>query len=61
MGHYPEREGVLPRDIEIPDANWHEIAFQPTDDPSLATFADAFDLIGDGSMILLPTPGHFSG
>jgi glyoxylase-like metal-dependent hydrolase (beta-lactamase superfamily II) len=61
MGPHPEREGVLRRDIDISDANWHKIALKPTDDESLAPFTEAFDLMGDGSMILLPTPGHLTG
>lgn len=55
------REMVLQRDIAILGAKWNEIDFQPTDDPSLAPFTEAFDLMGDGSMIVLPTPGHMPG
>ncbi|MEN8145759.1 MAG: MBL fold metallo-hydrolase [Gemmatimonadota bacterium] len=61
LGPHPEREMVLRRDIEIPGAKWHKITFTPTDDPSLAPFTHAYDLNGDGSMMLLPTPGHLAG
>lgn len=61
LGPHPEREGVLRQDIDIPGAKWHKIRFQPTNDPSLAPFTHAFDLMGDGSLILLPTPGHLAG
>ncbi len=61
LGSHPEREGVLRRDIDIPGAKWNKIMFQPTDDPLLAPFTHAFDLMGDGSLILLPTPGHLTG
>ena len=60
-GPHPEREMVLRRDIAILGAKWNEIAFEPTDDPALAPFSESFDLMGDGSMIVLPTPGHMPG
>ena len=60
-GPHPEREMVLRRDIAVLGAKWHEIAFRPTDDPALAPFSESFDLMGDGSMIVLPTPGHMPG
>jgi glyoxylase-like metal-dependent hydrolase (beta-lactamase superfamily II) len=61
LGPHPEREMVLRRDIEIPGAKWQQITFPATDDPSLAPFTHAYDLMGDGSMMLLPTPGHLPG
>jgi glyoxylase-like metal-dependent hydrolase (beta-lactamase superfamily II) len=61
LGPHPEREMVLRRDIEIPEAKWQQITFPATDDPSLAPFTHAYDLMGDGSMMLLPTPGHLPG
>lgn len=60
-GLHPEREMVMRRDIAILGAKWQEIAFCPTDDPALAPFDEAFDLMGDGSMVVLPTPGHLPG
>lgn len=60
-GPHPEREGVLRRDIDVPEASWRQITFQRVDDPALAPFTLSFDLMGDGSMILLPTPGHLPG
>lgn len=58
---HPERHGIFHRTIEIPGARWNTIVFEPTDDASLAPFTHAFDLMGDGSLILLPTPGHTTG
>jgi N-acyl homoserine lactone hydrolase len=58
---HPERQTVYRDRIEIPGARWHMIPFEPTDDPALAPFTEAFDLMGDGSMIVLPTPGHLPG
>ncbi len=61
LGAHPEREGILRRRIEIPGAKWHRVTFRPVDDPALSPFTEAFDLMGDGSLILLPTPGHTPG
>ena len=57
----PERDWVLREHIELPGANWQPIEFMPTDDPLLAPFGVCYDVMGDGSMILLPTPGHTPG
>jgi N-acyl homoserine lactone hydrolase len=57
----PEKEWILREHIELPNARWRPIEFKPTDDPRLAPFGGAHDVMGDGSMILLPTPGHSPG
>ena len=59
--NHPDRHFVYRHRIEIPGAKWHSIAFEPTNDPELAPFTEAFDLMGDGSLIVLPTPGHIEG
>lgn len=58
---HPEYEWILREHIELPGANWRPIEFAPTDDPVLAPFGAAHDVMGDGSMVLLPTPGHTPG
>jgi N-acyl homoserine lactone hydrolase len=58
---HPEREWVLREHIEIPNANWYPFAFQPTDDPLFSEFGGIYDVIGDGSLVLIPTPGHTVG
>lgn len=58
---HPEREWILREHIEIPDAKWQQIVFQPSDDPLFDGFDGIHDVAGDGSMILLPTPGHTAG
>lgn len=57
----PERHFIYRNRIEIPGAKWHSIPFEPTDDPELAPFTEAFDLMGDASLMVLPTPGHIEG
>lgn len=58
---HPERDWTLREHIEVPSANWRPMSFAPTDDPLFDAFDGVFDLAGDGSMILLPTPGHTKG
>lgn len=57
----PEREWILREHIEIPQAKWRQITFQPSDDPLFDGFDGIHDVAGDGTLILLPTPGHTVG
>ncbi|MEL6875873.1 MAG: N-acyl homoserine lactonase family protein, partial [Pseudomonadota bacterium] len=58
---HPEHQWILREHIEIPSAKWQQISFAPTDDPLFGEFDGIYDIAGDGSMILLPTPGHTPG
>lgn len=58
---HPERDWILREHIEIPSAKWRQISFSPTEDPLFDGFDGIHDVAGDGSMILLPTPGHTAG
>ncbi len=58
---HPEREWILREHIELPAAKWQQLSFEPTDDPLFEGFDGIHDVAGDGSMILLPTPGHTPG
>jgi glyoxylase-like metal-dependent hydrolase (beta-lactamase superfamily II) len=58
---HPEYEWILREHIEIPHAKWRQISFEPTDAPPLEGFQGIHDVAGDGSMVLLPTPGHTPG
>ncbi len=60
-GPHPEREWILREHIDIPGAQWQPFPYQPTDDPLLEEFEGFHDVAGDGSMLLLPTPGHTPG
>jgi N-acyl homoserine lactone hydrolase len=57
----PELRGFMRRHIDLPGVTWRRIGFEPTNDPELAPFEAAHDLLGDGSLVLLPTPGHTPG
>jgi N-acyl homoserine lactone hydrolase len=57
----PEARGFLRKHIELPGLKWHQVVFEPAADPSLVPFTQSFDVMGDGSLVLLPTPGHTAG
>jgi N-acyl homoserine lactone hydrolase len=57
----PELRGFLRKHIELPGLDWNQLEFEPTRDPALAPFAEGFDVMADGSLVLLPTPGHTAG
>jgi N-acyl homoserine lactone hydrolase len=57
----PELRGFLDRHIQRPGLKWRQVSLEPTDDPALAPFTESLDVMGDGSLTLLPTPGHTAG
>jgi glyoxylase-like metal-dependent hydrolase (beta-lactamase superfamily II) len=57
----PEPRGYLREHIAVPGVNWRHIGFEPTREPDLVPFTESLDVMGDGSIVLLPTPGHTSG
>ena len=56
-----EARGVLSRHIDVPGLRWDQVRFEPLDDPGIAPFTHGVDVMGDRSMVLLPTPGHTPG
>ena len=57
----PEKEWVLREHIELPGARWQLVEFTPCEEPLLSAFEGAYDVLGDGTMMLLSTPGHSPG
>jgi len=57
----PELRGFLDCHIQLPGLKWRQVSPEPADDPALAPFTESLDLMGDGSLVLLPTPGHTAG
>jgi glyoxylase-like metal-dependent hydrolase (beta-lactamase superfamily II) len=57
----PEPRGFLRSHIELPGLRWQQIEPEPITDPDLGPFTAGHDLFGDGSIVLLPTPGHTPG
>jgi glyoxylase-like metal-dependent hydrolase (beta-lactamase superfamily II) len=60
-GFSAEARGFLREHITVPGAKWRHIDFNPSADATLAPFTESLDLMGDGSLVLLPTPGHTAG
>lgn len=53
--------GIMKQHIRRPGLDWLPVTPQPVSDDTIAPFTHAHDLMGDGSMLLLPTPGHTPG
>lgn len=53
--------GLMAEHIDLSGLQWDLVTPHSTDDASLAPFAAAHDLMGDGSLVLVPTPGHTPG
>jgi glyoxylase-like metal-dependent hydrolase (beta-lactamase superfamily II) len=56
-----EMAGIMRRHIDLPGLRWERIEHEPVSDPAVRPFDRAHDLFGDGSMLLIPTPGHTPG
>ena len=56
-----ELNGFLRRHIDLPGVRYRRIGLPPTGDPAIAPFTSAHDVMGDGSLVLLPVPGHTPG
>ena len=57
----PELRGFLRNHIRLPGLKWHQVRLEPAGDSGLAPFTESLDVMGDGSLTLLPTPGHTAG
>lgn len=57
----PELRGFLRTHIQLPGLKWRQFSTEPAGDPGLAPFTESLDVTGDGSVVLLPTPGHTAG
>jgi N-acyl homoserine lactone hydrolase len=60
-GTWPELAGIMRRHILLPGLRWRQIDPAPIHDPALAPFDVGHDLFGDGSLVMVPTPGHTAG
>ncbi len=56
-----EANGYLRERIGESRTPWQPFEFGPADGLDVAPFTSAHDLFGDGSLVLLPTPGHTPG
>jgi glyoxylase-like metal-dependent hydrolase (beta-lactamase superfamily II) len=53
--------GLMREHIDLPGLRWNRVTPEATADAALLPFRNARDLFGDGSLVLLPTPGHTPG
>jgi len=56
-----ELAGIMRNHIDLPGLSWTKVEPEATTDPSLQPFGQAHDLFGDGTLLLIPTPGHTPG
>jgi glyoxylase-like metal-dependent hydrolase (beta-lactamase superfamily II) len=56
-----EAAGLMRRHIDLPELKWIKITPEPTADPTLKPFTTGHDVFNDGSLVLIPTPGHTPG
>jgi N-acyl homoserine lactone hydrolase len=57
----PEMRGLMPNHIDLPGLRWTQVEPEPLGDPEVVPFRSGHDVFGDGSLVLLPTPGHTPG
>ena len=57
----PALRGFLRNHIELDGLRWSSVHPEPLGDPSLMPFTTGHDIFGDGSLVVLPTPGHTAG
>lgn len=57
----PEARGLMPNHIDLPGLRWSQVEMEPLGDPAVSPFTLGHDLFGDGTLTLLPTPGHTPG
>jgi len=57
----PTTRGFMTSHIDLPGLRWDLIDWEPLGDAGVAPFRTGHDLFGDGSLVLLPTPGHTDG
>lgn len=60
-GPRPELEGLLVEHLRVPGLNWEPIDLGDPLGADLAPFTVGHDVFADGTVILLPTPGHTAG
>ncbi|GGO13624.1 MBL fold metallo-hydrolase [Micromonospora parathelypteridis] len=53
--------GLMREHIHVPGVRFTAVTPQRVEDPAIAPFTHAHDVMGDGSLLLLPTPGHTPG
>ena len=58
---HPELAGLLVGHLRVPGVTWDPIEPSQPLDVDVAPFTTGYELFGDGSLLILPTPGHTPG
>lgn len=54
-------QGLMRRHIDLPGLSWDLLQFPAGQGEPLGQFSSTYDLLGDGSLVVIPTPGHTPG
>jgi glyoxylase-like metal-dependent hydrolase (beta-lactamase superfamily II) len=57
----PEARGLMPNHIDLPGLRWKQVEPEGLAESAPRPFDRGYDLFGDGSLVLLRTPGHTPG
>lgn len=58
---HPELEGILLDHLRMPGIRWSPLSLPELADPGIRPFTRGHDIFGDGSLVILSTPGHTPG
>lgn len=56
-----ELAGIMARHIDVPGRRWEQVTYATEAAADHAPFERSHDVFGDGTLVLLPTPGHTPG
>jgi glyoxylase-like metal-dependent hydrolase (beta-lactamase superfamily II) len=54
-------QGLMRNHVDLPNLNWRYIDFEAQSGEQVDGFTSSVDIFEDGSLVLLPTPGHTPG
>jgi N-acyl homoserine lactone hydrolase len=57
----PAMHGLLLSHLRLPGVQWSPFEMTELDDPGIRPFTQEYDVFDDGSLVILPTPGHTPG
>jgi N-acyl homoserine lactone hydrolase len=57
----PAMHGLLLPHLKLPGLQWSPIHMTELDDSDIRPFTRGYDVFDDGSLVILPTPGHTPG
>ena len=57
----PKARGLMRQHIDLPGLRWDRVTPERLADASIAPFTHGHDVFADGTLLVLPTPGHTPG